>query len=185
MNKKSALTEPEIEAFWKFCQWAYDVCLFHKTLFDTPHEDLLQRSRHGPALRIINIMSQEHGLLQLAKLHDPPRQSGRDNLTLSYILERVDWEPSKAAKLQELYEKMEAFSQNIKPARNRILAHIDHHTFTTNEELGAFEKDAEWEYLRLLQEFIGEVQGKPFEFAQDARADAEILLKTLVRDASR
>ncbi len=71
------------------------------------------------------------------------------------------------------------FYRQIKPARNKILAHTDLATIQNKQTLGAFQKNADQEYFTVLAQFISVVQGSPFVFGAYVRNDARIFVNGL------
>jgi len=112
----------------------------------------------------------------LAKLHD--RAKGK-NLTLEYIIENAGWDSATASTLRQLHRQLDAFYRQIKPARNKILAHTDLATIQNKQTLGAFQKNADQEYFTVLAQFISVVQGSSFVFGAYVRNDARIFVNGL------
>ena len=124
--------------------------------------------------RLSNITA-DYALLQLAKLH------GRDKRTLglAYIIKNGGWDRETDKTLRQLHSQLDTFYQQIKPARNKILAHSDRATIQKKQPLGAFQKDADQEYFTVLPQFISVVQGSPFVFGAYVRNDARIFVNGL------
>jgi len=151
----SAINRVVADKLFEVCNWTHETWVLHRTLFDdNPGIENLGAGRHVYFLNQLNHVLQEYWLQQLAKLHDPAVMSGRINLSLSYIVEYGGWEPPVYDRLRVLKEKLDALYDQIRPARNRILAHNDLATLLGTEALGGFPKDADVEYFRVLHEFI-------------------------------
>src|SRR3954454_7230311 len=123
--------------FCETCNWAYEVWITHKKLFDEniDHERNIGKVKHFA--HRLSIITQEYGLLQITKLHDPAVQRKSTNLTIEYIIRFGEWEEDEhhmkllQQRLSDLYEK-------IRQARNKILAHNDIEAALGNEIMGSF-----------------------------------------------
>ena len=163
----ATLSEQTVQDFINICHWTYEAWITHRILFDDNPNG--EDSKYGPLLGRLSNITADYALLQLAKLHD--RAKGK-NLTLEYIIENAGWDSATASTLRQLHRQLDAFYRQIKPARNKILAHSDLTTIQNRQLLGGFEKDADQEYFAALQKFISVVQGSPFEFGAFAVNDA-------------
>src|SRR5438876_773088 len=167
----ATLSEQTVQDFINICHWTYEASITHRVVFDVnPNGD---DSKYGPLLGLLSNITADYALLQLAKLHD--RAKGK-NLTLEYIIENGGWDSATASTLRQLHRQLDAFYRQIKPARNKILAHTDLATIQNKQTLGAFQKNADQEYFTVLAHFISVVQGSPFVFGAYLRNDARIFV---------
>ena len=89
----SALSGTVIKKFCKLCDWTFQTWQFRKHLFDAnPAPEILGDARYRDFFDKLDKVTQEYWLLQLVKLHDPPEQSGQDNLTVDYVVSFGDWD---------------------------------------------------------------------------------------------
>lgn len=157
----SALSHTIILKFCKLCQWAHTAWVIHRTFEDNLDDAVVKtRSRCPHVLSDMSIITQEYVLLQIAKLHDPAVQSGKNNLTIEYVIKFGGWDESTLFKLKELEKKLKGLKEKILDARNKILSHNDLETILNATVLGVFEKDADMEYFENLQEFVNIIYDK-------------------------
>ena len=104
----------------------------------------------GRCLGRLNELSQQYSLLQIAKLHDPARQGGNENLSIDFFVKQEFWSEEEveiiagiASELNNLYEK-------LKEVRNKILAHNDRSVFVNDVSLGKFPAGEDEKYFRAL-----------------------------------
>jgi hypothetical protein len=180
-ERMTTLTDAEVEAFRNVCQLMYDRWITRRVVFE--HADVEGYAYHKCAdvLRLLNDITIEHTLLQMAKLHDPAEQLGRKNLTLDYIVTYGGWDTQTRSVLADLRGRLDALlAKSLKPARNRVLCHNDLETLINEPPLGDFGPDVDCEYFEVLQEFLSTVyenssKGR-YEFGDIAKRDAEIFL---------
>jgi hypothetical protein len=177
----SALSPRVVEEFCKLCDWAYQVWLNHRTLFDdNPRATELQGSIGADALARLSAISHEYSLLQVAKLHDRAVVAGEVTLGVEYIVKYGGWSQSTSARLAELSAKLNDFAQGLRSVRNRALSHNDLAAVLSGATLGEFNKDEDIEYFSVLQELVNlvhsEAVGGPFPFNELAKNDAIALL---------
>ncbi len=137
----------------------------------------------GEGLYRLSVISQEYLLQQIAKLHDPARQNGQDNLGIDYVFRHGGWDKDVSVKLQALKVRLDGFAKRVRPARDKMLSHIDLKAALSGSTMGDFPKDEDVEYFKDLQEFVDVVHdavvGGPSPFSDDARRDATALLSCL------
>jgi hypothetical protein len=151
----TTLTDAEVEAFRNFCQLTYDRWVTRRIIFE--HADVGEFDYHKCAdvLRLLNDITIEHTLLQMAKLHDPAEQLGRKNLTLDYIITYGGWDAQTTSVLEALRGRLDVLlAKSLKPARNRLLCHNDLETLINEPSLGNFDPGTDCEYFEVLQEFL-------------------------------
>lgn len=180
----SRLSPSVVNQFFEACQWTYDVWCTHRTLFDdNPQKRKLRASVAGEGLYRLSVISQEYLLQQIAKLHDPARQNGQDNLGIDYVFRHGHWDKDVSAKLGALKRRLDRFAHKIRPARHKILSHNDLKTALSGLTLGAFPEGEDVKYFKDLQEFVDVVHdallGGPSPFSDDARRDATALISCL------
>lgn len=157
----SALSKTIIFEFCKLCQWAHTVWYIHRTFENNLDDEVVnKRSRCPYVLHDISIITQEYVLLQIAKLHDPAVQNGKNNLTIEYVIRFGGWDNETLSKLSNLEGELAYLKDKIKPARNKILSHNDLETILNDTVLGNFDKDADKEYFENLQKFANIIHDK-------------------------
>lgn len=182
------LTEAETVAFCKLCSWAYEVWATHRAFQDDERVGSQPGRKHAYFLNRLSAITQEYCLQQLVKLHDRPAQHGRDNLTISYVIERGDWDTTTLAELQRLRHSLDELVEHIRPARNRILAHNDRDTIIGGESLGGFRVGQDDAYFVTLQRFVDlvhdRVVGGPYPFDDFAAVDADAFIEAVLGTAN-
>jgi hypothetical protein len=173
---------PEIaRRFAQHCDWAEQCWHLRKYLFDdNPRMKDLFEPRHAHFFRRLSIALQEYWLHEVAKLHDPPKQAGRINLTIDYVFEFGTWDPSVKATLAGLKERLARLAQAVKVARNRLLSHNDLEITMSGESLGTFEDGDDVAYFEALREFANVVHtnivGTPYLFDGLTKNDVEAFM---------
>ena len=159
-----ALSETVIKNFCELCSTAYvswyiRKCLFHEQ--NNPDFKYLQHHFFETFFRRLCNITQEHWILQIAKLHDPAIQGKRINLTIKYVTDYGNWDTATATTLKELKEKMESLLfKPTGPARNKLIAHNDLISILADEPLGKFEVGEDDQYFEHLQKFAEIVHHK-------------------------
>ena len=80
------ISKEAAKAFCSQCNWAYEVWVTHKCLFDdspTPEDNIALARDFTVRLSTI---TQEYALLQISKLRDPWKQGPRINLSIDYMV---------------------------------------------------------------------------------------------------
>lgn len=166
--------------FCKVCNWAYEVWITHKYLFDengTPETNIAKATYFTSRLSVI---TQEYALQQISKLHDPAIQQSSLNLSIDYVVRFGNW-GDKEQSIKLLASQLAELWHALKPARNKVLAHNDLEALLNDTALGAFPKGTDDGYFSALQSLVNEVHekwlGGPYPFNDLAKADvAEFLL---------
>lgn len=170
--------------FCKLCDWAHEVWLNHRELFDNnPRATELMNSFAGEELSRLSIISQEYSLLQIRKLHDKAVMNGNHTLGIEYILTWGGWSNSVRDRLQSLAEELNGFASQLRDARNKLLSHNDLVTICAGAPLGEFENGGDEKYFKALQAFVntihGEVIGGPWPFNDLVKNDVAAFLATI------
>ena len=141
-----SISERDIKPFLGHCMEAYALQINLSAMYT--HQELLKKTApifFGDTYSIFR----EHIVLQVCKMADPAEDKwGNKNLTFDFF---IKWSPVEVQeKLKPLRKTMVTFIEKIRPARNKIIAHIDHETVLRGEFLGAAEQkewDKFWENL--------------------------------------
>lgn len=156
-----ALSSTIILGFCKLCSWANTVWVIHRTLGKNLNDKAISgRFRCPYVINDISIITQEYVLLQIAKLHDPAVQNGKNNLTIEYVMRFGGWDENILSTLIELEKKLEDLKSKIFSARNKIICHNDLETILSEKLHGEFSKDQDIEYFKALQEFVNIIHGE-------------------------
>lgn len=182
----SALSPQILAEFWQICNAAYECWLARRSLFDDNAElDQLGRTHCAELLGHLSIVTQRDVLHQIAKLHDPAKQFGQNNLSIGHVIDNGLWDRETRMRLSVLQAKLDAFASLLREARNKLTAHNDLAAILAGQPLGKFPLGADIEYFKYLQELVDIVTGGPHPFNDLIRNDALVFVETLVRGASR
>ena len=179
MNSVSSAAAAE---FCKACNWAYECWVTHKRLFDEnkKFETTIGRAPYF-ADRLLTI-TQEYSLLQICKLHDPAIQGGTINITLDYIVRFCNW-GGDVERINGHVERLTSLFEQLKSARNKVLAHNDLQAAMESATLGEFPEGLDDAYFSTLQELVNVVHerfvGGIFPFNDLAAADVDEFLHLL------
>jgi hypothetical protein len=133
----------------------------------------------------LSIVSQEHLLHEICKLHDPAVQQNQVNLGIDYIVRFGGWDDATKLQLSELQAKLRELADKLRQVRNKVLSHNDLETILEGETLGRFPDGEDIEYFKNLQNFANIVHraviGDDFVFNKCASDEAAALLSLLKR----
>jgi hypothetical protein len=181
----------DIEIFANYCAYMRSIFLHTRELFETCSADDRARMNATAAtfFNDLNRVLNEYIILQVCKITDPAQDSrDNDNHTIEFLLQHYDFslDPTTLNRLNELRAGMEAFRAKLRPARNKLISHLDRDAILAGGPLGAA-SDEEWNQFWLdLQDFIyilyRKVTGSSFYLNAVAQpSDAGDLLKVLRR----
>jgi AbiU2 len=179
-----ALSPHVVTEFCKLCDWAYQVWLSHRVLFDdNPRSAELQNSMAADAFLRLSKISHEYTLLQIAKLHDRAVVSGEVTLGIEYVLKYGGWDQPTLDKLGDIATQLDAFAKNLRTVRNKLLSHNDLAAVLSEAPLGEFKQDEDVQYFAALQQFVdvvhSSVVGGPFPFDDLVKNDVVALVATI------
>jgi AbiU2 len=170
--------------FCKLCDWAYQVWINHRELFDdNPRGPELQKSLAADTLLRLSTISHEYTLLQIAKLHDHAVVAGQVTLGIEYILKYGGWDQPTQEKLNGIAAKLDTLAKDLRTVRNKILSHNDLAAVLSGAPLGEFKKDEDVQYFTALQEFVdvvhSSVVGGPYPFDDLVKNDVVAFLSVI------
>lgn len=139
----------------KFCNhvaWLRRIRHTYKILFENDGSIELM-NRAAPAFfGILQIMVSENVLLEFSKITDPSESNGSENFTVDNLIAAIDWPQDIRDRLTALRARTNDFRNHIKPARNKLLAHIDKKAFMAEIPLGKFPDGLDEVFLDALDE---------------------------------
>jgi hypothetical protein len=193
MNQQHVNPNEDIAIFADHCVFMRSIYLHGKILFEaSTGEDKARMSLAAPTFfGDINKMFVEYIILQVCKITDPTQDfRGNDNHTIAFLLQHYDFsaDPAKMERLAQLDARLQAFRQNLLPARNKLISHSDRDTILAGQALGGAPQ-GEWDEFWLnLQDVVciiyEKVFGTPFYLNGVAMlSDADGLLKALKHGA--
>ena len=157
-----------MKEFCHLCLWAHRVWRARRLIFDdNPQAREFSRWIAPHFLDMVATVFQEYALQRIVMLHDPAEQAGKTNLTLSYIVERGQWDAGVGKQLADLKARLDPFAKDLRQVRNKLLSHSDLDTIVGKiGGHGAFAEGADIAYFRALQEFVDVIHdttvGGPF-----------------------
>jgi hypothetical protein len=177
-----------IIAFRDLCDKALQSWQLRKLLFDeNPDYYQLKAPHYAHFFLRLQIIIQDHWILQIAKLHDPPQSLGKDNLSIDYMIERGQWDASTKNELIALRNKMTSvLATTLKSPRNKLICHNDLETILQkHDDLGKFNRGADAEYVKHLCEFASivceRVLGEQFFYDDHVSNDVDIFMAAFSR----
>ena len=149
MSQTPPATETDAQAFCELCQWVYECWLTHTHLFERL-PTRLQHERNVPIAEFVetpfgrciarlNDISQQYSILQIAKLHDPIRQGGNENLSIDFFVRQEFWSEEEKSTIAGIVSELDNLYRKIQDVRNKILAHNDRSIFANDVSLGSFQ----------------------------------------------
>lgn len=180
-------TAEDIKAFASQCVLMRSIYMHQKILFELStktEKEIMDRTARF-FFQDVNLVFRHFLILQVRKITE---SSNHDNLTIHFLLGCYDFtaEPQKLKTLQDLNDKMQKFSDKLKPARNKIVSHLDRGTILDGSPLGKVD-EGEWTQFWLdLDEFVCALYEKSFGHTMHINEvvgwpDAALLLKALSR----
>jgi putative transcriptional regulator len=148
----------DVKAFANASIYARSLYMHYKAIFeDAPlNENPLEKS--SPYFfGDLGWMLREYIILQVCKLTDPPVDGrGNENLTVKFLAANADFstDPAGAAELRVRAEKIEQFRSQLKPARDKIIAHSGRKSILNGRPLGGVPPDAWVDFWLDLQAFV-------------------------------
>lgn len=117
--------------------------------------ELLQNTAHK-FFSDLNHMLIEHMILQICKLTDPETTNGKRNLTISFLINNADFAaaPREMEKLKKIAARIDKFSERIRPARNKLISHLDLDAALGRKSLGGASIAAWRKFWLDLQDFV-------------------------------
>ncbi|WP_253203601.1 helix-turn-helix domain-containing protein [Methylosinus sp. KRF6] len=177
-----------IEEFCIICEQVWtDYDLFQSVFGKDRRAFDLYRSISPLLFEGLNRIMHENCYMQFCKITDNANTGKHSNLTTNYIIEQIPWPAEVAKNLKEVNERLMAFRQHIEPARSKRIAHVDLSAQVERwDNLGAFPKGAEMQFLQDLQKFVNIAYGhfhggssRPIEVSMST--DTHQLLRALVK----
>ena len=160
MTQVSPVTQTDAQAFCDLCQWVYECWAVHSNLFERLPAQLeeernvsladLMETPYGACLDRLNQVSHEYIILQIAKLHDPAIQGQNENLSIDFFVRQAFWSEGEESTIREISAELNGFTEQIRDARNKILAHNDRLVFGEGSLLGSFSEGDDERYFRDL-----------------------------------
>ncbi len=154
----------ELKRFFDQCIWTRNIYDEYRDLYEKGDERLgLYKEIAFGFFQDLNIVLIDYLLLNMCKITDPASSGNKDNLTVKYILSKMEPEIVEELKLEELSNKIHEFTEHILLARNKIIAHIDKNVAISNEPLGGFSDEDGIAFWENLQELVNRLHRHYFD----------------------
>lgn len=124
LTKLGPKVGPVFHALWKDVVWLQVKWQEYRHLFGTPGRVDLANSAAGLFFRIVQDSLWQETLLHLSRLTDPPRSSGKTNLTLKVLPELID-DPVLRSDVSGLVNQAGNATMFARDWRNRHISHRD------------------------------------------------------------
>jgi hypothetical protein len=182
-------TKEIISNFCDQCVWLKTTYNQYRILYESGKKDRMNllKEAAGGFFRDLEVILVEYIFLNICKLTDPANKGNNKNLTIKYVLERIDSNIQKKLGLDRLSEKIHKFRERIVPARNKIIAHQDIDTVISNTTLSKVTESKFEQFWIDLQEFVNSIYNhyfnEPFSLDIVRTCDAEDLIWALKKAA--
>ena len=187
---KTAVTTDDVNAFINSCILLRRAYIYYHDFFEpsNPHGDVFCKIAplfFGDFNRILVM----YIILEACKLADPARDVRNNvNLSVEFFVNHTDFsnDPGEFDKLNNRAAKIREFGQKLKPARDKIISHLDRPTASSSIKEGAADT-YEWnEFWLDLELFVQILCHHYFSTIRHnlilgANSDAGSIVKTLRR----
>jgi putative transcriptional regulator len=154
----ATVTAIDVKAFASACVNARSVYMHYKALFEEPSLGENPLKELSPYFfSDLGLMFRDCIILQVCKLTDPAVEGrGNENLTVAFLTANTDFstDPAGAIELRARAERIEQFRSQLKPARDKIISHLDRKSIFNRKPLGGAETDAWVDFWLDLQVFV-------------------------------
>ena len=190
------IEDPEIAAlrekfvhFREECIWLTNCYNLYKTLYEGGPETDALLHRVAPALFLdLNRIVIDHILLQICKITDPAQTGAQQNLTLANLNKHLQTINLYSSDIELVSDELSAYREVIKPARNKLISHLDWKTVRDGQSLAAHAADEVNQFFAGLfryTDLVGEACGiGPLDYRVSACAGDAIDLLRFLRQAA-
>lgn len=140
----------------RFCghvHWLVRLRHTYKVLFEDEQpscQTLMEKTASSFFAELKRIL-QEYLLLECAKITDPATSNKDANFTVEYLISSIKWTDDKDKELTSLLAITEDFRNHIKPARHKLLAHLDVQAVLSDKPLGEFPEGKDRTFFETLE----------------------------------
>ncbi len=152
----SHCTEHERKLIEHFCDQIFHILVIHHQYYiltEFFRENPYMLSKAGGFFGNMSNAMQTELLLAFAKVTDPSKSLGNDNLSVNHLLDNVQWPDTVKTKLADYQQEIQSFRPYIKTARDKILSHSDVQTLLNNEVYGQFPLEDGERFIQNLKAF--------------------------------
>jgi hypothetical protein len=185
------VTTDDVSIFTDYCVYVRSVYMHGSTLFETADQDDRDMLVNTAPVFFgdLNKVIIEYVILQVCKITDPAKDArGNYNHTTEFFVKESDFttEPAKATRLAELHSSMQNIRAKLKPARDKIISHLDRDAIRAKTILGVASNE-EWQrFWRDIEEFVailyeGYVSSPPIHIRSVGGITDTIMFKNALR----
>jgi hypothetical protein len=153
--RKTVVTKEDVEAFTGICVSLRSIWQHYWILFEGAK---LNRELLADVAPIffsdICALLREHLVLHICRITDREEMSGRENLTVAFLVSHSNFPSGTLEKLQRLSDGIHGFRKIILPARNRFISHLDLEAIRAGDLLGSVEPEKWNQFWLDLQDFV-------------------------------
>lgn len=149
----------EFIAFRGECIWLRICYNTYKDLYESElseGDSILLQSAPGFFEDLNNILI-EYCLLLSSRITDPKGKGSKQNLTISYLVDKLSDANLLTEKIQNLHDELLEYRYVIVDARNKLIAHSDRDSVLKQDLLGAHKKEEAENFFENMQNFCDEV----------------------------
>lgn len=143
-----------VERFCGHIHWLVSIRHTFNVLFEDeqPSCQTLMEKTARSFFADLNRILQEYLLLECAKITDPAATRNHENFTVDHLVQKIVWPDGDTLKeLKKLQKTAEDFRRYIKPARDKLLAHLDRGAVLSRTALGGFPEGEDEKFFDALQ----------------------------------
>jgi hypothetical protein len=186
------VTKDDVSTFADYCVYVRSVYMHGHTLFeaaDQADKDMLEGT--APVFfGDLNKVLIEYVILQVCKITDPAKDiRGSENHTTGFFAATADFlsEPDKGRRLSDLHATMQKLREKLKPARDKVISHLDRNAVLTKTNMGAATNDEWAQFWHALDEFVAilyekYVSSPPMHLLSVSRITDTLDFKRALRD---
>ena len=140
------MTKDDVAIFADYAVYVRSVYMHGRTLYEIS-DDADKAIMAGVApvfFGDLNKVLIEYVILQVCKITDPARDiRGNENHTTGFFVAAADFssEPDKGRRLVVLHASMQRLREKLKPARDKVISHLDRNAALSKPIMGAASKD--------------------------------------------
>lgn len=182
----------DVAIFADYAVYVRSVYMHGRTLYETADDaDKAVMERTAPVFfGDLNKVLIEYVILQVCKITDPAKDvRGNENHTTAFFVAAADFlsEPDKGHRLAELHASMQRLRAKLKPARDKVISHLDRNAALSKTIMGAASNEEWSQFWRDLDEFVAilyerYVSSPPLHLLSVSGITDTLLLKRALRD---
>jgi hypothetical protein len=188
------VTKDDVAIFADYAVYVRSVYMHGRTLYETANDaDKSIMERAAPVFfGDLNKVLIEYVILQVCKITDPAKDvRGSENHTTGFFVAAADFssEPDKGRRLAGLHASMQTLRGKLKPARDKVISHLDRNAALSKTIMGAASNDEWSQFWHDLDEFVAilyerYVSSPPLQLLSVSGITDTLYLKRALRDGT-